>query len=39
VTSEEINMTESKPSRVIAYWMSEKKIQKLNWTEFRNVCR
>lgn len=32
-------MTESKPSRVIAYWMSEKKIQKLNWTEFRNVCR
>lgn len=32
-------MTESKPTRVIAYWMSEKKIQKLNWAEFRNVSR
>lgn len=26
-------------SKLIAYWMSEKKIQKLNWTEFANVCR
>lgn len=32
-------MTESKPSKVIAYWMSEKKSQKLNWTEFGSVCR
>jgi len=32
-------MTENKPSKVIAYWMSEKKSQKLNWTEFGSVCR
>ncbi|XP_071441836.1 inositol-tetrakisphosphate 1-kinase-like [Hetaerina americana] len=28
-----------KPRKVIGYWMSEKKTQKLNWKEFRNVCR
>lgn len=26
-------------SKVIGYWMSEKKRQKLNWSEFRNVCK
>ncbi|GLV35794.1 hypothetical protein CBL_01054 [Carabus blaptoides fortunei] len=31
-------MTGERP-KLIAYWMSEKKIQKLNWTEFGNVCR
>ncbi|PSN35245.1 Inositol-tetrakisphosphate 1-kinase [Blattella germanica] len=29
---------ENKPSKVIGYWLSEKKTQKLNWTEFGNVC-
>ncbi|KAG8232803.1 hypothetical protein J437_LFUL007957, partial [Ladona fulva] len=28
-----------KPRRIIGYWMSEKKSQKLNWKEFGNVCR
>lgn len=28
-----------KPANVIGYWMSEKKSQKLNWTEFASVCR
>ncbi|XP_046382795.1 inositol-tetrakisphosphate 1-kinase-like [Ischnura elegans] len=28
-----------KPRKVIGYWMSEKKSQKLNWKEFGNVCR
>ncbi|BES99604.1 Inositol 1, 3, 4-trisphosphate 5/6-kinase [Nesidiocoris tenuis] len=27
------------PRRVIGYWMSEKKSQKLNWSEFSKVCR
>uniref|UniRef100_A0A0A9Y7G0 Inositol-tetrakisphosphate 1-kinase n=2 Tax=Lygus hesperus TaxID=30085 RepID=A0A0A9Y7G0_LYGHE len=27
------------PKRVIGYWMSEKKSQKLNWSEFSKVCR
>lgn len=26
-------------SKVIGYWMSDKKRQKLNWSEFRNVCK
>lgn len=24
---------------VIGYWMSEKKRQKLNWSEFGKICR
>lgn len=28
-----------KPANIIGYWMSEKKSQKLNWTEFASVCR
>uniref|UniRef100_A0A1B6EC98 ATP-grasp domain-containing protein n=1 Tax=Clastoptera arizonana TaxID=38151 RepID=A0A1B6EC98_9HEMI len=28
-----------KSSKVIGYWMSEKKSQKLNWTDFASVCR
>ncbi|KDR10607.1 Inositol-tetrakisphosphate 1-kinase [Zootermopsis nevadensis] len=32
-------MTEKKSSKLIGYWMSEKKSQKLNWTEFGNICR
>ncbi|XP_014242752.1 inositol-tetrakisphosphate 1-kinase-like [Cimex lectularius] len=27
------------PRKVIGYWMSEKKSQKLNWSEFAKVCR
>ncbi|XP_063216966.1 inositol-tetrakisphosphate 1-kinase-like [Bacillus rossius redtenbacheri] len=27
------------PARMIGYWMSEKKRQKLNWKEFAAVCR
>ncbi|KAL1138602.1 hypothetical protein AAG570_008665 [Ranatra chinensis] len=30
---------ESRGERVIGYWMSEKKSQKLNWSEFAKVCR
>lgn len=30
---------ENKPPKVIGYWLSEKKTQKLNWTEFGIVCR
>ncbi|XP_075232721.1 inositol-tetrakisphosphate 1-kinase-like [Lycorma delicatula] len=26
-------------TKVIGYWMSEKKSQKLNWTDFSTVCR
>lgn len=26
-------------SKLIGYWMSEKKIQKLNWVEFSQVCK
>lgn len=25
--------------KVIGYWMSEKKAQKLKWSEFKYVCR
>lgn len=35
-------MTERKvknDSKILGYWMSEKKSQKLNWTEFARVCR
>uniref|UniRef100_A0A1B6HI43 Inositol-tetrakisphosphate 1-kinase n=1 Tax=Homalodisca liturata TaxID=320908 RepID=A0A1B6HI43_9HEMI len=35
-------MTEKKvgnDSKIIGYWMSEKKSQKLKWTEFAGVCR
>ncbi|XP_067011901.1 inositol-tetrakisphosphate 1-kinase isoform X2 [Anabrus simplex] len=28
-----------RPSKVIGYWMSEKKRQKLNWSEFGCVCK
>ncbi|KAJ9589652.1 hypothetical protein L9F63_017141 [Diploptera punctata] len=30
---------ENKSTKVIGYWLSEKKTQKLNWTEFNFVCR
>lgn len=26
-------------SKLIGYWMSEKKMQKLNWIEFSHVCK
>lgn len=33
-------MTEQKaPRKIVGYWMSEKKSQKLNWIEFVKVCR
>lgn len=32
-------MAEDRPSKVIGYWISEKKSQKLNWTEFNSVCK
>lgn len=28
-----------KAANIIGYWMSEKKSQKLNWTDFASVCR
>lgn len=31
-------MTDSTPN-LIGYWMPEKKIQKLNWSEFTSVCK
>lgn len=31
-------MTEAN-NKLIGYWMSDKKTQKLNWTEFAVVCR
>lgn len=33
----ENNKTPSK--KIIGYWMSEKKTQKLNWSEFKFVCK
>lgn len=31
--------TENRTKKIIGYWMSEKKTQKLNWSEFRFVCK
>lgn len=27
-----------KEKSIIGYWISEKKQQKLNWKEFKNIC-
>ncbi|XP_073980325.1 inositol-tetrakisphosphate 1-kinase-like isoform X2 [Rhodnius prolixus] len=34
-----MNHLQNSSLKVIGYWMSEKKSQKLNWSEFAKVCR